>query len=287
MRVLVAIVALGFPVFNAGAQSLPVSAADIAARIVERSGVQVPANTVDKFKAGDPQTRVRGITVTMMATLDVLKSAVKHGDNLIITHEPTFYNHRDTLGVLESEEDSVLAAKLKFIRDNGLVVWRFHDIPHLMIPDMMDSGIGKALGWNAFRRQGMDDVYDIPPTSTEELARLMGARLGARSMRMSGNPKARVSRVVLTQGFPGFASNRHAIQAANPDVVIIGEDHEWETIEYVVDAISAGRIKALLVIGHIPSEQAGMQEFAGWLRGMVTEVPIHFVPTPDPFVPIG
>ena len=28
----------------------------------------------------------------------------------------------------------MLAAKQKFIRDNGLVIWRFHDIPHAVSP---------------------------------------------------------------------------------------------------------------------------------------------------------
>ncbi len=51
--------------------------------------------TVDTFKAGDPDSRVNGIAVTMMATLDVLQRAAAHGDNLIITHEPTFFDHLD------------------------------------------------------------------------------------------------------------------------------------------------------------------------------------------------
>jgi putative NIF3 family GTP cyclohydrolase 1 type 2 len=65
--------------------------------------------------------------------------------------------------------------------------------------------------------------------------------------------------------------------------VIIGEDHEWETIEYVVDAISAGQIKAMIVLGHIASEQLGMDEVARWLRPLLPGVRIDFIPTPDPF----
>jgi hypothetical protein len=65
--------------------------------------------------------------------------------------------------------------------------------------------------------------------------------------------------------------------------VIIGEDHEWETIEYVADAISAGQIDGMIVLGHIASEQAGMAEFARWLRPIVPGVRVDFVPTRDPF----
>ena len=40
---------------------------------------------------------------------------------------------------------------------------------------------------------------------------------------------------------------------------------------------------ALITIGHIPSEHAGMDEFARWLRTLVTEVPVTLVPATDPF----
>jgi hypothetical protein len=89
-----------------------------------------------------------------------------------------------------------------------------------------------------------------------------------------------VRRVGLTEGFPGFVANRHAIQSGI-DVLIMGEDHEWEAIEYANDALSSGHLKALIVVGHIASEQEGMHEVARWLSTFVKEVPIRFVPTPD------
>ena len=53
------------------------------------------AQTVDTFKAGNPEALVRGIATTGMATFDVLKRAAGEGRNFVITHEPTFYNHLD------------------------------------------------------------------------------------------------------------------------------------------------------------------------------------------------
>ena len=259
------------------------TASDVIARIQKTFPAELKANTVDTFKAGDPNTQVTGIAVTMMATLDVLQRAVKQGANLVITHEPTFYSHRDTTGALESENDAVLAAKQKFIRDNRLVIWRFHDIPHATQPDIINSGIIDALGWRKYLRQGSTTSFDIPRTTLGDLASISSRRLSARAARMSGDPSARVSSVVMTQGFWGFPANRRLIQAARPDVVIIGEDHEWETIEYVVDAISAGQIKGLIVLGHIASEQAGMAELARRMKAFITEVPVHFIPTNDPF----
>ena len=81
----------------------------------------------------------------------------------------------------------------------------------------------------------------------------------------------------------GFAMHREALQRDDVQVLVIGEAREWETVEYVDDAIAAGQGKALVIIGHIPSEQAGMEECARWLQGFVTDVPVAFVPAADPF----
>ncbi len=54
------------------AQEKPLTAAQIIDRIKTNVGVPWKSETVDTFKAGDPNTRVTGVAVTMMATLDVL-----------------------------------------------------------------------------------------------------------------------------------------------------------------------------------------------------------------------
>jgi len=262
------------------------TAADITARIMQHAGV-VPSNqTVDTFKAGDPKTRVRRITVTMMATLDVLKRAAANGDNFIITHEPTFYSHRDTLGALEQENDPVLAAKQKFIAEHGLVIWRFHDTPHSMQPEIITKGVIHELGWESKQSGQSGQLFEIAPVRLDALASSMSAKLGAQATRFIGNPESRVSRIGLTEGFVGFPANRHLLQSSRIDVLVIGEDHEWETIEYANDAINAGQLKGLIVLGHLPSEQAGMEEVARWMKTFITEVPIDFIPTPDQLRPL-
>lgn len=93
----------------------------------------------------------------------------------------------------------------------------------------------------------------------------------------------KVSKVGFAPGFAGFATHRKALQRDDVEVLVIGEAHEWETVEYVADAVAAQRRKALIVIGHIPSEQAGMRELARTLEAYVKEVPVTFVAATDPF----
>lgn len=64
---------------------------------------------------------------------------------------------------------------------------------------------------------------------------------------------------------------------------MIGETPEWETVEYVADAATEHRPKALIILGHIPSEQAGMEECTRWLKTFIHGIPIQFVATREPF----
>jgi putative NIF3 family GTP cyclohydrolase 1 type 2 len=67
------------------------------------------------------------------------------------------------------------------------------------------------------------------------------------------------------------------------DVLIVGETREWELVEYAQDAIAAGKKKALILLGHVASEQAGMKYCAEWLKSFIAEVPIEFIPAAEPF----
>jgi putative NIF3 family GTP cyclohydrolase 1 type 2 len=220
----------------------------------------------------------------MMATMDVLQRAAASGKNLIITHEPTFYNHLDKLDVLEQKEnDPVLATKLAFIAKHNLVVWRFHDHWHLHKPDGIVAGMVHALGWERYQDAKNEHLFTIPETTMEKLAADLKVRLSTHAMRVVADPHQRVKRVALVPGASGFARETHALEMPEVDVLLTGEPREWETVEYVADAVTQKKGKGLIILGHIPSEQAGMEECTGWLKTFVSDVPTEFVPADDPF----
>jgi putative NIF3 family GTP cyclohydrolase 1 type 2 len=266
------------------AQERPLTAREVVQRIQEHVGVPWQKETVDTFKAGDPDTRVTGIAVTMMATFDVLQRTAASGANLIITHEPTFYNHLDDLKEIpQKENDAVLAEKLAFIKEHHLVVWRFHDHWHRRTPDGIEAGMTHALGWEAFQDKQNQYLFTIPETSLEKLAADLKARLELHSMRAVGDPQMKVTRVALSPGSAGMQREIGALEKPDIQLLITGESREWETVEYAADAVSEKKNKALIVLGHIPSEQAGMEECTRWLKTFVSEVPVNFVPAAQPF----
>jgi putative NIF3 family GTP cyclohydrolase 1 type 2 len=269
--------------FPASTQENHLTAQQVIDSIKKNVGVPWRDQTVDTFKAGDPNARVTGVATTMMATFDVLKRAAAAGRNLIITHEPTFYDHLDKTEDLEKENDAVLAAKQAFIKEHNLVIWRFHDHWHMRKPDGIQAGMIRALGWEKFQTSDNSPVFVIPETSLSKLVSDIKTRLGIRAMRVIGDPDMKLTKVALAPGAPGFPRQRQMLQRDDVEALLMGEAREWETIEYGDDAVAAGKRKALIVLGHIPSEQAGMEECARWLKNFITEVPVEFIPAKEPF----
>jgi len=278
------LLALTLPVTAAVAQQKPLTARQVIERIQAHVGVPWQSDTVDTFKAGNPDTPVTGIAVTMMATLDVLKRAAVSGNNLIITHEPTFFNHLDKPDELDQgDNDPVLAEKREFIEKHGLIIWRFHDHWHARKPDGIQAGMVHVLGWEKFQDPANQHLFTVPRTTVKALAADLKARLGIRVMRVVGESHMEVTRVAMSPGAAGFAREARALEMPDVEVLVVGETREWETVEYVADAVTEGKHKALIIMGHIPSEQAGMEECTRWLKNFVTEVPISFVPSAEPF----
>src|SRR6185436_6480024 len=101
-------------------------------------------DTVDTWKAGDPQADVRGIAVGWMSYTWALEEAAAHDCNLFITHEPTFYHHRDNDPVILAWPECV--AKREKIAALGLTILRCHDLwdqlPGLGIPEAWGRKLG-------------------------------------------------------------------------------------------------------------------------------------------------
>jgi len=251
------------------------TAKNIIDMIIKETGAQPIPNTVDVIKVGDPQTKVTGIVTCMFATMDVLKKAVEMNCNLIIAHEPLFYNHLDETKQFSS--DQVYLDKKKYIDDHKLVIWRFHDYIHSIKPDAIDFGMARKLGWSEYADNEDFNRFKIPETTLRELIQYLKGRFPGTSFNVVGDPDMKLTRVWFAAGAPGSQIHFRLLEYKNTEVVIAGEVQQWETYEYVRDAVQQGKKKAIIFLGHIPSENAGMEYGAEWIKTFIKDIPVSFV----------
>ncbi len=253
---------------------------DVIARIIaDVPGAPFP-NTVDTLKCGDPEQEVTGIVTCFLATCDVIERAAAAGANLIITHEPTFYEHADPVDWLV--DDPVYTAKLALIARHNMAIWRFHDYLHTLQPDPTFVGLFRELGWSEAVDPTTFYAAHLSPRPLTALIDEVKARLGVRHVRVVGDPAQVCSRIGLMVGAPPGRWHIEALRKAQLDALIVGEINEWETSEYVRDALWLGLAKSLVVIGHSVSEEPGMRAVVPWLAERLPEATITFLPTYHP-----
>jgi putative NIF3 family GTP cyclohydrolase 1 type 2 len=254
---------------------------DVIDTIVEAIPGAPQEGSVDTVKSGDASQAVTGIVTTFIATCQVIEQAIELGANLVITHEPTYYNHLDEVAWLEG--DPVYACKRDLLEGNGIVVWRFHDYWHMRHPDGITTGVLKQLGWESNADPAQRGLCTIPATSLSQLVALIKEKLGIESVRVAGDPSMTCRRVALVVGAVPGEMQVEILGQKGIDVLVCGESQEWTACEYVRDAAYSGVHKALIVLGHANSEDPGMEWLVEWLRPRLPGLAVTHVPAGDPF----
>jgi putative NIF3 family GTP cyclohydrolase 1 type 2 len=262
------------------AQSRGLTAEQAVERIQKGVGVPWKAETLDGIKAGEASTAVSGIATTAMATGEVLSRAVREKTNFVVTLEPVFFGRTEGTGI--AADDPVLAAKKEFIQKNGLVVFRFGDHWRSRTPDPFAAGLAETLGWTKHQVGGDASRYEIAAMTIEALAGELAKRLKARAgIRVVGDRQTRVRRIAMLPGVSAIAAAMKALPDC--DLVLAGETREWESVEYAQDAVAAGEKKGLIMLGRVLSEDPGMNVCAAWLKKLIPEAPVRWLPAGDPY----
>lgn len=258
-------------------QQGPLTAQQTIDRIEKNIGAPWRDGT-DGIKTGDPATTVTGIVTTALATMDVLTRAAKEKANLVITSEPTFFGQKDAA----IADDPVYSAKKDFLEKNGIVVWRFSENRRARQPDPLLAGLAQTLGWTDHGVLHDAARFEMPATTLGALADHLAKRLHARAcIRVVGDPQTRIASVILLPGTTALAATMKALPTC--DLVIAGEVREWESVEYAQDTVASGQKKGFVTIGRVLSEDPGMEVCAQWLKPLVPEVPVRWLPAGDPY----
>jgi len=261
-----------------------ITASQLIARILEKSGAANRPQTVDRVSAGDPTTQVTGIATMAIASLDCLKRAASSGRNLILTYDPAFWSTNDSLDRLE--ENGLFQEKRDFIRAHNLVCFNLHDHWRDRMPDGIAQGMAAGLGWTPYQVGGNAGLFQLPATSLLDLARDLQTRLNAPTLRVVGDPKLAVRNVAALWG-NGAQMPAIALLNSGIDVLVTGYAREWEAVEYAQDMIAVGEKKALILLGETASVDLGMKYCAEWIAGFVHEVPVDFIASRSPYWGLG
>jgi putative NIF3 family GTP cyclohydrolase 1 type 2 len=236
--------------------------------------------TVDTIKSGSASNKVSGIVTTMFATVKVIEETARLNANLIIAHEPTFYNHEDAIDFVANNE--IVKEKQALLQKHNIAVWRFHDGWHAYRPDGILHGVLKNTNWLQYYEPGKP-VIKIPAMSLQNVIAHLKSSLRIEHLRVIGNMDQSCERIAIIPGAAGGEMQIGIVEKEKPDVLIVGELREWETAEYIRDGQLLDAKTSLIVLGHSQSEEPGMEWLVDWLQPKVPELKITHIASGNPF----
>ena len=235
-------------------------------------GATPPNPTCDTVKVGDPEKTVKKVGVTMFATIEVLKKAKEWGADMLIVHEPTYYDHMDVI-----KNDPIVLAKKAIVDQSGMLIYRYHDNMHYRNADLISYGQVKYLGLSgkieATQYSASSMMISDTPVSARELVSRMKNELGIPHVRVSGELDKKFTKIALCFGTPGGVFELLRDEA---EIVLTGEASEWRLAEYARDGALLGFDKALIVMGHIGSEAGGMIVLADDLKEKYKDLEVQY-----------
>lgn len=220
--------------------------------VLKNYSTEIWANTVDTLKFGNPDKEAKKVAFCHTITPDVLSAASKWDADVIITHEPTLYDHFDNYN-----ENIISARKKAMVEDSGITVYRFHDHAHLARPDLIHRAFLNETGIKG-QYDGSRILKLETPMSARDMARIISREMSIRHPRLVGNIDAPVTNVALCLGACGDMAH-DVVLNGEADMVICGEFCEWKSGEYFRDAAQMGLPYSLIAIGHAACEKGGMR----------------------------
>ena len=250
------------------------TAHEIMAKLFALAKPQDWSECSDTCKEGDPNFEINQVAVTMFPTVDVIRAAADWGAELLIVHEPLYYNHMD-----EHSDEPIECQKRELIEQTGMTVWRFHDHAHATNPDLIAAGQLCSLALpgeiELTTTSNLCRVHLNEPMTPRELKTRMEEKWGLRNIRVCGSTDKPCRHISCMFGAPG---NRAFEELRNPncDILLIGETREWILGEYARDAEQLGYTKALFILGHVGSEREGMVYITDLLKEMFPELTVKY-----------
>jgi putative NIF3 family GTP cyclohydrolase 1 type 2 len=252
-----------------------------------------PEKTVDRIIVGDPQRDIHRVLVTWISSFAAVRHAAERGYDMLITHEPTFWEHRNDYPGMEqfpagSLRHELGLRKLKAIEDARLVILRIHDVwdrmPQVGIPWAWARFLGMGTTPAAVGGNGYQHRYDIEPLALEALARRVAAKtagIGEPFVQVVGDGGRVVSKVGIGTGcgcdFVTFVE-------MGCDVSIVCDDGScyWSNLQVAADIEHP-----VIRVNHGTSEEPGMVTLTRYVNDTFPDVTADHLPHGSSFRLVG
>jgi len=245
--------------------------------------------TVDRVIIGNPDKAVRRVLVTWMPSLEAVEKAVAGGYDLLMCHEPVFYDHwdyKERPGQIASTE--IGARKKALIERAGLVIERNHDVwdrmPEVGIPYAWADFLG--FGRAPVRMGGANYMhrYDIEPVTMGELARRVAARtatIGEPFVQVVGDDDLVVNKIGIGTG---CATDPAVFRSMGCDLSIVTDDGTsyWREIQRAAD-----EGHPVIRVHHGTSEEPGMVTLRRYVNERLPGVRADHLPHRPVFRTVG
>lgn len=229
--------------------------------------------TVDQFMFGDPETEVRGIAVTWLATDAVLKRAAEAGLNFVISHEGAFY----PAFAGSRSEDLHHRRKRELLAELGLTLMRCHDtwdrMPRFGIPDAWAD----FLGFPSEPRPGASfyKICRVDGLRVGEVARQVLQRtrpLGQTAVGVMGDAAKGVSRLAVGTGAITRLPEMHELGAD----ILLATDDGTHTTYCGLWSMDLG--VPVLTVSHATAELPGMMRMADYIGREFPGTRVEYLP---------
>ncbi len=244
---------------------------DIRRYLLENSPWVDADKTVDTVKAGDPSRPVRKAGVAWFPSIWDIRAAVKQGCDLLIVHEPTFWEHSPDERRLRSAVPGI--AKSRLLEESGLVILRAHDTwdnwPEVGIRDSWARYLGLGKPVKEGSRLRWHAMYEIEEQTLARFAQHVADRvrpLGEDSVQVIGDPKRKVKHPAVGVG---CAVPDQEMVDCGADVLVMCYDGAgyWSTRERLAES---GAV--IITVEHGTSEMPGLMGLRDHLAGKYPDV---------------
>lgn len=115
-------------------------------------------------------------------------------------------------------------------------------------------------GWEKYYDAGNPGMITLPrPMAVRSVTAHTKEKPGIPSVRPVGSLDQLCSTIYMAFGYMDSKRQIAVIQETAPDLILSGENREWEATERVRDGLLTGKKTNLLVLSHAVSEEAGME----------------------------